>query len=43
MAVALRMGDAAQRIQISSAKKSAVEDTTFIGPNGQNLYLFLFF
>lgn len=41
MAVALRMGDAARRIQVPSAKKSAVEDISFIGSNGQNLYLFL--
>ena len=41
LAVALRMGGAARRIQVSSAKKSAVQDTISIGPNGQNLYLFV--
>ena len=38
----LRMGVAARLIYFTK-KKSAVEDTTIIGPNDQNLYPFLGF
>jgi hypothetical protein len=43
MAVALQVCDAARRIKVLSAKRSAVEGIIFIGPNDQNLYLFLMF
>jgi hypothetical protein len=37
------MGDAARRTQVLSVKKTTVEGIIFIGPNDQNLYLFLMF